>query len=106
MAPEHPDVFRMSDSPEVREYVSRALTESAEERGDERKEKTGVPLGRTVTNPVNGEQIPVFVADYVLMGVRHRRDHGGARARHPRLRVRAAVRPRDQARDRGGEELP
>ena len=67
MAPEHPDVLRLSDTPEVREYVNRAITESAEERGDEHKEKTGVPLGRTVTNPVNGEQIPVFVADYVLM---------------------------------------
>jgi leucyl-tRNA synthetase len=67
MAPEHPDVFRMSDSPEVHEYVNRALTESVEERGAEHKEKTGVPLGCTVTNPVNGEQIPVFVADYVLM---------------------------------------
>jgi leucyl-tRNA synthetase len=67
MAPEHPDVFRMSDAPEVHEYVNKALNESAEERGDEHKEKTGVPLGRTVTNPVNGEQIPVFVADYVLM---------------------------------------
>jgi leucyl-tRNA synthetase len=67
MAPEHPDVFRMSDSPEVHRYVNRALTESVEERGSEHGEKTGVPLGRTVTNPVNGEQIPVFVADYVLM---------------------------------------
>ena len=67
MAPEHPDVFRMSDAPEVHEYVNKALTESAEERGAEHKEKTGVPLGRTVTNPVNGEQIPVYVADYVLM---------------------------------------
>ena len=67
MAPEHPDVFRLNDSPEVHEYVNRALTESAEERGDESKEKTGVALGRTVTNPVNGEQIPMFVADYVLM---------------------------------------
>ncbi|HEX2234452.1 MAG TPA: class I tRNA ligase family protein, partial [Thermoleophilaceae bacterium] len=67
MAPEHPDVFRMSDSPEVHEYVNRALNESAEERGAENKEKTGIPLGRTVTNPVNGEEIPVFVADYVLM---------------------------------------
>jgi leucyl-tRNA synthetase len=67
MAPEHPDVFRMSDSPEVHEYVNRALRESAEERGDTEKEKTGVALGRTVINPVNGEQIPVFVADYVLM---------------------------------------
>ncbi len=67
MAPEHPDVFRMSDSPEVHDYVNHALTESAHERGDEHREKTGVPLGRTVTNPVNGEQIPVYVADYVLM---------------------------------------
>jgi leucyl-tRNA synthetase len=67
MAPEHPDVFRMSDAPEVHEYVNRALNEPVEERGAEHKEKTGVPLGRTVTNPVNGEQIPVFVADYVLM---------------------------------------
>ena len=67
LAPEHPDVLRLRDSPEVREYVNRAITESAEDRGDEHKEKTGVPLGRTVTNPVNGEQIPVFVADYVLM---------------------------------------
>jgi leucyl-tRNA synthetase len=67
MAPEHPDVLRMNDSPEVREYVNRTLTESAEQRGAEDREKTGLPLGRTVTNPVTGEQIPVFVADYVLM---------------------------------------
>jgi leucyl-tRNA synthetase len=57
----------MSDAPEVHEYVNKALNEPIEERGDEHKEKTGVPLGRTVTNPVNGEEIPVFVADYVLM---------------------------------------
>src|SRR5205823_9566642 len=67
MAPEHPDVFALNDSPEVREYVNRAVRESAEERGEEAREKTGVPLGRSVTNPVNGEEIPMFVADYVLM---------------------------------------
>src|SRR5207237_4115068 len=67
MAPGHPDVLRLSDAPEVREYVNRAISESAEERGAEEREKTGVPLGRTVTNPVNGEQLPMFVADYVLM---------------------------------------
>ncbi|MEX1140787.1 MAG: leucine--tRNA ligase [Thermoleophilaceae bacterium] len=67
LAPEHPDVLRLSDSQEVRDYIRRALTESAEERGAEDREKTGVPLGRTVTNPVNGEQIPMYVADYVLM---------------------------------------
>src|ERR671916_1413550 len=67
MAPEHPDVFRLNDSREVHDYVNRALNESVEERGSEHKEKTGVALGRTVTNPVTGEQIPMFVADYVLM---------------------------------------
>ncbi len=71
LAPEHPDVFRLAAGTEyeqrVHEYVNRALTESVEERGDAEKPKTGVPLGRTVTNPVNGEEIPMFVADYVLM---------------------------------------
>jgi len=71
MAPEHPDVFRLAAGTEyehrVHEYVNRSLSESAEERGAAEKQKTGVPLGRTVTNPVNGEQIPMFVADYVLM---------------------------------------
>jgi leucyl-tRNA synthetase len=67
MAPEHPDVFKLNDSPEVHNYVNRALNESVEERGAEHKEKTGVALGRTVTNPVTGEQIPMYVADYVLM---------------------------------------
>ena len=51
----------------MREYVNQVAREAAEERGDEGRPKTGVPLGRTVTNPVNGEEIPVFVADYVLM---------------------------------------
>jgi leucyl-tRNA synthetase len=67
MAPEHPDVFRLNDSPEVHAYVNHALNESVEERGSEHKQKTGLPLGRTVTNPVTGEEIPMFVADYVLM---------------------------------------
>ncbi len=71
MAPEHPDVFRLAagteHEQEVHRYVNRALNESVEDRGDAEKPKTGVPLGRTVTNPVNGEPIPMFVADYVLM---------------------------------------
>ena len=71
MAPEHPDVARLAEGTpheqDVREYVNKALNESNEERGNAEKPKTGVPLGRTVTNPVNGEQIPMYVADYVLM---------------------------------------
>src|SRR5438067_737152 len=71
MAPEHPDVFKLAQGTDyedrVHHYVNRALTESYEVRGAADKPKTGVRLGRTVTNPVNGEQIPMFVADYVLM---------------------------------------
>jgi len=71
MAPEHPDVMRLAAGTEheraVHEYVNHALTETNEERGNQEKPKTGVPLGRTVTNPVNGERIPMYVADYVLM---------------------------------------
>jgi leucyl-tRNA synthetase len=71
MAPEHPDVLRLAEGTEheeaVREYVNRVLAESKEERGDAERTKTGVPLGRSVINPVNGERLPMFVADYVLM---------------------------------------
>ena len=71
MAPEHPDVLRLAEGTEqeqaVRDYVNRALTESNDERGDTDRTKTGVPLGRSVINPVNGERIPMWVADYVLM---------------------------------------
>jgi leucyl-tRNA synthetase len=71
MAPEHPDVLRLAAGTEheqaVRQYVNHVLTESSEERADTERKKTGVPLGRSVINPVNGEPIPMFVADYVLM---------------------------------------
>jgi leucyl-tRNA synthetase len=71
MAPEHPDVLRLVEgTPQeqaVRDYINQALTKSGEERGSLEKPKTGVALGRTVVNPVNGEAIPMYVADYVLM---------------------------------------
>jgi leucyl-tRNA synthetase len=71
MAPEHPDVMRLAagtaQEAQVRAYVNRALSETAAERGAAEKPKTGVPLGRTVINPINGESVPMFVADYVLM---------------------------------------
>ncbi len=71
LAPEHPDVLRLAEGTEhedeVREYVNRALTADTTMRGDVDKAKTGVPLGRAVINPVNGEALPMYVADYVLM---------------------------------------
>ena len=71
LAPEHPELEALVAGTEaedpVREYVNQVARTSVEERGDETRPKTGVPLGRTVTNPVNGDPIPMFVADYVLM---------------------------------------
>ena len=71
MAPEHPDVLRLAAGTpreqDVHRYVNHALAESAEDRGSTDKPKTGVFLGRTVTNPVTGQEIPMYVADYVLM---------------------------------------
>jgi leucyl-tRNA synthetase len=71
MAPEHPDAVRLAagtpHEQAVRDYVNHAMIASNAERGALDKAKTGVPLGRSVTNPVNRERIPMFVADYVLM---------------------------------------
>jgi leucyl-tRNA synthetase len=71
MAPEHPDVLRLAagtgQEAAVRDYVNGALAESAETRGAADKPKTGVALGRHVINPLTGETMPMYVADYVLM---------------------------------------
>jgi leucyl-tRNA synthetase len=52
----------------VAEYRRQTETKSDVERQVELKEKTGVFVGSYATNPVNDQKIPVFVADYVLMG--------------------------------------
>ena len=71
LAPEHPlvdDLVRGTErEDDVLAYVAHAGAQSAIERADPEKEKTGVFTGRHVTNPVNGESLPVWVADYVLM---------------------------------------
>ncbi|MDH5332480.1 MAG: leucine--tRNA ligase [Thermoleophilia bacterium] len=69
LAPEHPLVAPLSAGSEheqaVAEYVRHAAGRTAVER--EAKEKDGVFTGRYAVNPVNGESIPIWVADYVLM---------------------------------------
>jgi len=52
----------------VAQYRSAAAAKSETERQDEERTKTGVFTGVYATNPINGAQIPVFIADYVLMG--------------------------------------
>ena len=63
-------------------------------------EKEGFFTGRHALNPFTGEHVPIWVANFVLGRVRHRRGHGGAGARSARLRVRDEVRPADQGRRR------
>jgi leucyl-tRNA synthetase len=64
LAPEHEVVARI-DSEEVRDYVRRAGAKKTQERA-QAIEKTGVLTGLHAINPVNGERLPVYVADYVL----------------------------------------
>src|SRR3954471_18199977 len=70
LAPENPMVAELvagsEQEAEVLEYVRHTAARSEVER--ETKEKDGVFTGRYAINPVNGEKIPIWVADYVLMG--------------------------------------
>jgi leucyl-tRNA synthetase len=71
MSPEHPAVEKITtpdQAEEVRAYVERAGRMSEIDRTDITREKTGVFTGAHAINPANGERIPVYIADYVLMG--------------------------------------
>jgi leucyl-tRNA synthetase len=71
LAPEHPLVAEIT-APEqrsaVEDYVRVARNKSDLDRTADTKEKTGVFTGAYALNPVNGTQVPIWVADYVLMG--------------------------------------
>ncbi len=71
LAPEHPLVAKLTHPDrraEVDAYVARARTQTEIERLSTERDKSGVPIGADAVNPVNGERIPIFVADYVLAG--------------------------------------
>ena len=85
----------------VRDYVNRALTESSEPTAaPPRRRRPGVSLGAHRRQPRERRADPDVRRRLRADGVRHRRDHGRARARRARLRVRGALRPADRARDR------
>lgn len=71
LSPEHPLVDTVT-TPEqkhaVEQYRAQCASKSDLERTDLSKEKTGIFTGAYAVNPVNGKQIPVWIADYVLMG--------------------------------------
>ena len=72
MSPEHPLIQKWADKitnmDEVSAYKQEAAKKSDFERTELAKDKTGVKInGVTAINPVNGKEIPIFIADYVLI---------------------------------------
>ncbi len=108
LAPEHPLVDQIT-TPEQREAVQAYRTAAARksdlERTELQKVKSGVATGAFAINPVNGEHIPVWIADYVLWGygtgaimavpAHDTRDHEFARTFN--LPIRIVVQPTDGA---------
>ena len=71
LAPEHPLVpeIATADQKEAVEAYQKSISSKSDmDRGDLNKDKSGVFTGAYATNPVNGEKIPVWIADYVMMG--------------------------------------
>lgn len=69
LAPEHPfvqDIVTDEQAEEVRRYQDQAAIKSDLERTELAKEKTGVFTGGYALNPASGQEIPVWIADYVL----------------------------------------
>src|SRR3989442_52255 len=71
LAPEHP-LVNILCAPEreagVQDYVEESRRRSDIERSNVERTKTGLDLGAVAINPVNGAKIPIWIADYVLMG--------------------------------------
>src|SRR6185436_8511401 len=69
LAPEHPLVSSLTtpeNKAKVDAYVEAAKKKSDIDRSDMTKEKTGVALGTFAINPIKGDRIPIWVADYVI----------------------------------------
>ena len=71
LAPEHPLVPTLT-APDRRSkinaYITQAQAQTEIERLSTDRPKTGVAIGADAINPVNGERVPIFIADYVLVG--------------------------------------
>lgn len=106
LAPEHPLVQKITKPEyrsEVNEYVDLVAHENEIERTSTTKEKTGVPTGAFAVNPINGEKIPIWIADYVLstygtgavMAVPAHDQRDFEFATKYKLPIRIVVRPKD-----------
>ena len=71
LSPEHPLVASLTSDEQrnaVDAYVAKAAATDDQDRSDDTREKTGVFTGAVAVNPINGDEIPIWIADYVLMG--------------------------------------
>jgi len=67
IAPEHPLLERITD-PRIKEFINRFKSQSMIDRTSEDKEKEGIDTGLKVINPFNGDKVPLYVGNFVLMG--------------------------------------
>jgi leucyl-tRNA synthetase len=110
LSPEHPLVEKLTTSEQaetIQAYQAAAAAQSEIDRTAEDREKTGVWTGSYAVNPVNGEKLPIWIADYVLMGygtgaimavpAHDQRDFEFARKFN--LPIKVVVQPNDQTLD-------
>ncbi|TFH43367.1 MAG: leucine--tRNA ligase [Chrysiogenales bacterium] len=67
IAPEHPLLATITE-PRVRDFIEKSKSQSMIDRTSEEKEKEGCDTGLRVVNPFNGESVPLYVGNFVLMG--------------------------------------
>jgi len=66
IAPEHPILDRVKD-PKVRMFIDRIKKQSSADRVSDEKEKEGIDTGLVIVNPFNGEKVPLYIGNFVLM---------------------------------------
>jgi leucyl-tRNA synthetase len=117
LAPEHPYVSELTagtdKEEEVKEFVKKVKKQKEQERTSAESEKMGMFTGAYAKNPVNGEEIPVYIANYVLMGygtgaimavpAHDQRDFDFARKYE--IEIKAVIQPEDQKEELVGSEM-
>ncbi len=117
LAPEHPYVSELTagteKEEEVKEFVKKVKKQKEQERTSAETEKLGLFTGAYAKNPVNGEEIPVYIANYVLMGygtgaimavpAHDQRDFDFARKYE--IDIKAVIQPEDQKEELVGSEM-
>ncbi|MFW6251637.1 MAG: leucine--tRNA ligase [Halanaerobium sp.] len=117
LAPEHPYVKELSEGTdkeeEVEAFVKKVKKQKEQERTSAESEKLGLFTGAYAVNPVNGEEIPIYIANYVLMSygtgaimavpAHDQRDFDFARKYG--VEIKAVIQPEDQKEELVGSEM-